>query len=78
MKKINWWKDIVMMVFMLAMTISGVFLMENEWIEIGSSLIWVAGMIAIVTIYVASKFVGPVREMFQYIKEKYNKMLDQM
>lgn len=76
MKKV--WNDIAVMVFMLAMTISGVFLMETKWVEAGSSLIWAVGMIAIAAIYISNKFIGPVREMFQYIREMYNKMLDQM
>ena len=76
MKKV--WNDIVVMMIILAMTIFGVHQMETEWVEIGSSLIWVAGMIAIAVIHIANKFVGPIREMFQYIKEMYEKMLERM
>ena len=41
------WSLIVMVLIILVMTIIGIVLMENYWIESASAAIWIAGMVMI-------------------------------
>lgn len=68
MKKLDW-AIVIMVIIILAMTIIGVRLMEDEWIEAASSAIWIAGMVLITETFLIRRL---EKFMVKLVKEEYD------
>ena len=65
MKKINW-RIMAMVLLIVAMAWFGVWMMEDEWTEDMSGVIWIIGMLSVTEIYVVSE----IKSIIKYFAEK--------
>ena len=68
MKKINW-SYIVVFVLLIVATLTGVYLMEEEFCETMSGLIWIAGEVCLTALWV-------MKEILKWAKKYLEKLFD--